>query len=54
MPSNVSPPNQPNEAIRKHRREKFSTLAKAYNDGLEQGGVVTNTEPASCTLTSMI
>ena len=43
MPSSAIPPSglpdQPDEAIQKQRREKFSTLAKAYNDGYEQGGV---------------
>jgi hypothetical protein len=41
MPSTAVPPNksdQPDEEKDKRRRETFSTLAKAYNEGCEQGG----------------
>ncbi len=43
MPSTAlpptAPPDQPEEENAKRRREIFSTLAKAYNEGCEQGGV---------------
>jgi hypothetical protein len=37
MPSTAVPPGQPDEENQR-RRETFSTLAKAYNEGCEQGG----------------
>lgn len=43
MPSSYVPPTEPidqlDEEGQKRHREGFSTLAKAYKDGCEQGGV---------------
>ena len=43
MPEAADPPdraaNLPEEEDQKKRREIFSTLAKVYNDGCEQGGM---------------
>ena len=43
MPTVVLPPkepfDQPDEESQKKSRERFSILAKAYNDGIEAGGV---------------
>ena len=33
------PPDQPDEENQKRRREIFSTLAKVYNEGYEEGGM---------------